>query len=77
MKGELRTPLTTGIREFTDESQPGELYRDAQGGDLWYVIGWITKPAAILVNQRTGKRHVEVIGSLNAERFTSEGHIDL
>jgi hypothetical protein len=66
-----------GLSPFTDKSQPGELYRDTATGDLWQVIGWINSPAAILVNRRSGEKHVEVIGCRNAERFTAEGRIDL
>lgn len=76
MKDNEVQPATTGIRPFSDESCPGELYRDTSG-DLWQVIGWITRPAAILVNRRTGEKHVEVIGCRNAERFSAEGRISL
>jgi hypothetical protein len=68
---------TTGLAPFTDVSRAGELYRDTETNELWQVIGWITHPAAILVNRRTGEQHVEVIGCRNAERFVSEGHAEL
>jgi hypothetical protein len=46
-----------------------ETYHDSGTGDVWEAIGWITKPATILRNQRTGEHRVEVIGCLNAERL--------
>lgn len=45
------------------------IYQD-QSNDLWEVVGYITKPAAILQNVKTGVQHVEIIGCLNAQRFT-------
>lgn len=59
-------PLTP----FTATSSPGEVYSDAVTGDLWEAIGWITSPATILKNARTGQTHVEIIGCVNAMRFT-------
>lgn len=59
-----------GLRQF-DRNRSGheqEVYRD-DSGDYWEAIGWITHPATLLRNMRTGERHVEVIGCLNAERF--------
>ena len=45
------------------------IYLD-DNGVIWQAIGWITNPAVILQNVQTGEQHVEVIGCLNAERFT-------
>jgi hypothetical protein len=50
-------------------SYPREVYQD-DNGELWMVVGYITKPATILENVKTGVHHVEIIGCLNAERFT-------
>lgn len=57
------------LEPFTPSSKPGEIYRDDTGA-LWEVIGYINNPAAILRNVRTDEQHVEVIGCLNADRFT-------
>jgi hypothetical protein len=45
------------------------VYQD-QDGSLWEVIGYITKPAAILRRVTDHVQHVEIIGCPNAERWT-------
>lgn len=60
---------TTGLRAFDPSTTSYEVYHDEQSGEYWREIGWITRPATILVNMRTGQQHVEVIGCPNAERF--------
>jgi hypothetical protein len=60
----------TGLRQFDRSATPRRyIYRDGETGEYWEAIGWITHPAAILRNMRTGEQHVEVIGCRNAERF--------
>jgi hypothetical protein len=54
---------------YTEDSDHTEVYRDEQG-QLWQAVGWITRPATILQNIKTGETLVEVIGCPNAERFT-------
>ena len=57
------------LKRFTGSATFGELYRD-DNGDIWEAIAWILDPAVVLKNKRTGSLHVEVIGCLNAERYT-------
>lgn len=63
------------LLRFDPGAENRRRYRD-ENGDEWEVIGWITDPAAILVNARTGKSHVEIIGCMNAERFTAVDDAD-
>ncbi len=59
-------------------TETGELYlkrgrnvvgSKVEASDVWQLIGYITHPAAILLNLRTGERHVEIIGSETAKEF--------
>lgn len=52
-----------------DLSSAPAIYQDNLG-ELWEAIGYINSPATVLRNVKTGVQHVEVIGCLNAERFT-------
>lgn len=52
-----------------DLSSRPAIYQD-ESGELWEAIGYITSPATVLRNVKTGEQHVEIIGCLNANRFT-------
>ena len=65
-----------GFAPYTNESTPGELYRDTETNEIWQAVAWV-KPAVILINRRTGKKRVEPIFDPKSERFVAEGRAEL
>lgn len=63
------------LEPYSRDAMPGGIYTTAEEQlhirpeNLWQVIGFIDKPAAVLRNLATGEKHVEIIGCPNAERF--------
>lgn len=57
------------LAPYTGNERCREIYQD-RDGSIWRAIGYIDRPAAILMNIKTGATITEVIGCANAERWT-------